>query len=119
MRFRALVAAAFALGACGSQPAGARSPALVPAERLAGGWTLSLEGRADCRLRLTAAVSSHGFRAEIAPGCALAVAQWRTVPDGMELAAADGLTLALLAPAGEGAWEGFDAQRRAARLTRR
>jgi hypothetical protein len=119
MRFRALLAASLALGACAGPPAGARSPALVSPEVLAGRWTLTLDGRAACRLQLTAVPAAHGYRAVPEAGCPAPVAQWRPVPDGVELAGADGLTLILLEPTGAGAFRGFDAGRRAARLARR
>lgn len=118
MRFRAVLALALMLGACAGAPAGARSPALASPEALAGVWTLTVQGRAACKLLLTAASAQQGYEASPQGGCAIAVAQWRPVPDGVELAGSDGLTLILLEPAGANAFQGFDAARRPARLAR-
>lgn len=117
MRFLALFAAGLALAACHPPPVSARSPALATPEALAGAWTLTVQGRARCELQLDVSPSAHGYRVW-AERCEIPVAQWRPVPDGVELAAADGLTLILLQPAADGVFEGFDGERRAARLAR-
>lgn len=118
MRFRTTLAALLLVGACAGPPAGARSPALLSPETMAGVWTLSVEGRAACKLRLTATPAAQGYVAAPEGGCPLAVAQWRPVPDGVELAGPDGLTLILLEPAGANAFSGFDGGRRQARMVR-
>lgn len=118
MRFRAMAAAGLLLGACAGPPAGALSPALPRPEALAGVWTLTAEGRASCRLRLTAEGVEQGYRASPQGRCPVAVTQWRPVPDGVELAGGDGLTLILLEPAGAHAFEGFDTARRSMRMRR-
>lgn len=119
MRFRsALAAAILLLGACAGPSAGARSPALADPEALAGVWTLTVEGRAACKLLLNAAPAAHGYGASPQGGCPIPVTQWRPVPDGIELAGSDGLTLILLEPDGSRAFSGFDSGRRPARLLR-
>lgn len=112
------MAAALLLGACAAPAAGARSRPLADAKSLAGLWTLTVQGAAACKLLLTAEGGERGYRAAAQGGCPIPIAQWRPVPDGMELAAADGLTLILLEPAGGGAYRGYDAERRPARLVR-
>lgn len=112
------MAGAVSLAAACAAPvadASSRSPA-DPGE-VAGRWTLTLDGRA-CRIELTATPSAHGYRASRENGCPAPVAQWRPIPDGLELAGADGLTLILLQPEAAGAYTGRDAARRPARLTR-
>ncbi|MFC3076743.1 AprI/Inh family metalloprotease inhibitor [Phenylobacterium terrae] len=118
MRFRTTLAALLLVGACAGPPAGARSPALMSPETLAGVWTLTVEGRAACKLRLTVTPAAQGYGASPQGGCPFAVAQWRPVPDGVELAGPDGLTLILLAPSGANAFSGFDGERRPARMVR-
>lgn len=117
MRCRALATAALLLSACAAPGAGAHSPALADPQSLAGAWTLTLPS-ATCRIVLTATASAHGYRAAPRGACPAPIAQWRPVPDGLELAGADGLTLILFEPVGPGAFEGRDADRRRARLTR-
>ena len=118
MKFRGLIAAVLLLGACAGPPAGALSPALPRPEALVGEWTLTAAGGASCRLRLTARGVEQGYRASPLGRCPVDVTQWRPVPDGVELAGGDGLTLILLEPAGSNAFEGFDAARRPVRMTR-
>lgn len=118
MRFRPWLAGALLVGACAGPQADARSPALAKPETVVGLWTLTLEGQGACKLLLGAATGRHGYEAAPQGGCAAPIASWRPVPDGIELAGADGLTVVLLEPAGADAYRGFDAARRPARLVR-
>jgi hypothetical protein len=118
MRLRPWLAGALLLNACAGPPADARSPALVKPASVVGAWTLTLDGEATCKLLLGASTARHGYEASSQGGCPVPIAVWRPVPDGIELAGADGLTLILLEPAGVGAYRGFDAARRPVRLVR-
>ncbi len=117
MKVSALVSAALLAGGCAAPVADARSRPPADPNAVAGSWTLTVEGRPTCRLRLSVTPSAHGHRA-VPEGCSAPIAQWRPVPDGLELAGADGLTLILLEPAGAYAYAGRDAARRPARLSR-
>lgn len=118
MRFPASLAVLLALAGCASPPAEARSRPLSAPETLAGGWALTVEGQGACRLQLTSLQAGHGYGAAPVGECFLPIRQWRPVPDGVELAGADGLTVILLEPAGPNAYQGIDAARRTARLVR-
>ena len=117
MRFPALLAVSL-LAACAGPTAEARSRPLSAPETLSGGWTLNVEGQGACHLRLTNLQARHGYEARPLGACFLPIRLWRPVPDGLELAGADGITLVLLEPAGTNAYAGVDAQRRPARLMR-
>ncbi|MET0294137.1 MAG: AprI/Inh family metalloprotease inhibitor [Phenylobacterium sp.] len=113
-----MAATVLLLSACATSPAGARSPALADPKRIAGDWSL-VHAAGSCALRLTGKASAQGYRVQPRAACAAPVAQWRPVPEGLELAGSDGRTLMLLVPAGLGVYQGRDAAGRAARLNRR
>ncbi|HEY9217606.1 MAG TPA: AprI/Inh family metalloprotease inhibitor [Phenylobacterium sp.] len=115
---RSLALATLVLAGCVSPPAGAESPALADPARIAGAWRLEVAEAAPCRLELSARPSANGYQASASPGCTAAVRQWRPTPEGLEIAAEDGLTLMLFTPDGPGRYLGFDGQRRRASLSR-
>lgn len=118
MRFPNELAAILLLAACAGAPAGARSPALAAPASLAGVWTLTAGAAPACRIRLTAEPAAHGYLAVTLGGCRARISAWRPIPEGVELAAADGLTLVLLSPTGPNRYAGRDAAGEAAQLSR-
>ena len=96
-----------------------------PAE-LAGEWRVTGEGRVPCAIRFeTARVEAANAHRLVDPtGCLAmlvggAVAGWRPVPDGIELAGPDRLTVLLFSFAGDGSASGSAPDGRGTLLLRR